>query len=185
MHFSQTKGLLVVVCFVAATQLQAQNIAPFIVNSAGGSYQPANSYIQYEWSVGELAVISTYTAPNLINTNGVLQPCTENVAPPSYVSRFAEGELRLFPNPTSGRFELNVKVPISGKMDIELLNSTGQVISKKSFRNECCGRIEYFDVSGVPGGMYMLVVTLQPDDTNPGANGTIRKSTIKIVKISN
>lgn len=185
MNFYKTCCLPATLLFAVITHVHGQSVAPFIINSAGGNYQNAGSYILYEWSVGESAVIFTFTGNNATATNGVLQPCTENVSPPAYVSRFADGELRLFPNPTPGKFELNIAVPIPGRMNIELVNTVGQVIAKRNFRNECCGRIENFDISALPGGVYMLVATLEPDEASPADNKIIiRRGSIKVVKTS-
>jgi len=186
MNFSKTSCLIAILFLAATARVQGQGITPFIINSAGGAYQSAGSYMQYEWSLGELAVISTYTSSSLVTTNGVLQPCTENVSAPAYTSRFADGELRLFPNPTPGKFELNIAVLFPGRMNIALVNATGQIIVKRNFRNECCGRIEYFDISAIPNGIYMLVATLVPDEASPADNKIIiRRGTIKVIKIPN
>ena len=68
---------LAILSFVITGDANGQTAAPYITNVAGGSYHTDTSYAQYEWSVGELAVIETYTSANIIITNGVLQPCTD------------------------------------------------------------------------------------------------------------
>lgn len=157
------------------TASYSQSVSPFITNVSGGSYHAAGSYTQYEWSVGELAAIETYRSNNIIITHGVLEPCTDKGSFPTTSLRFRNNEIRLFPNYTTGKFELDISVPLSGQLDLVLVNTTGQTIAKRSLHNECCGHIEYFDIGNLPSGIYLLTATLKAD-------GTTLHGTIKVVK---
>jgi len=63
-----------VVCMLFFTTVKGQSTpaTPTVLNIAGGSAQLAN--LSLEWSVGEMVLVETIAAQNLVVTNGFLQP---------------------------------------------------------------------------------------------------------------
>ena len=53
----------------------AQSVTPAVLNATGGTN--FFTFYRFEWSFGEAMVIETQTSPNLIVTQGVLQPETQ------------------------------------------------------------------------------------------------------------
>lgn len=51
---------------------RAQTVSPYILNSAGGTQTISGN--TFEWSLGELVSIDTWTSTGMILTNGLLQP---------------------------------------------------------------------------------------------------------------
>lgn len=88
---------------------QSQSITPFLLNASGGTYDNSTSYTRFEWSFGELVLTDTYKSPsgNLILTNGLLQPCTDKVVSDPEILLFGTNEWKIFPNITTGKFELD------------------------------------------------------------------------------
>src|SRR6476660_8697863 len=84
-------------------------VVPAIFNSAGGSYDNPSSYYRYEWSFGELLLIQAFAPPDssILVTQGVLQPCTDQIGYSPFTLLFEDGDYKLFPNPTSGKFEID------------------------------------------------------------------------------
>ena len=64
--------VLFLIVFLNLNPMQAQQISPYALNSAGGTNTVAG--ITYEWSLAELTLIDTWLTPGLILTNGLLQP---------------------------------------------------------------------------------------------------------------
>ena len=160
-------------------------VVPAVLNTAGGTYDNALSYYRYEWSFGELTLIQAM-APgdsSVLVTHGVLQPCTDKVGVSPYTVLFEAGDYKLFPNPTSGLFEVDFFVNTPGQMSLQLINSIGQVLTKKSYHYDGCCRIEMFDLTNYPGGVYFVVADLVPD--TPRAEGllVVRHSGLKVVKV--
>ena len=160
-------------------------VVPAVLNTAGGTYDNALSYYRYEWSFGELTLIQAM-APgdsSVLVTHGVLQPCTDKVGVSPYTVLFEAGDYKLFPNPTSGLFEVDFFVNTPGQMSLQLINSIGQVLTKKSYHYDGCCRIEMFDLTNYPGGVYFVVADLVPD--TPRADGllAVRHSGLKVVKV--
>ena len=164
-------------------------VVPAILNAAGGSYDDPTLYNRYyEWSFGELLLIQAFAPPDssVLVTHGVLQPCTDQIGYSAYTTIFDNGDYKLFPNPTNdGKFEVDFFVRTPGRMTLQLVNSMGQIMSTKSYHYDGCCRIEMFDISRHPDGLYFVVADLRPDTPRPGDGLTvIRHSGLKVVKMS-
>ncbi len=162
-------------------------VVPAIFNIAGGSYDNASSYYRYEWSLGELLLVQAFAPPDssVLVTHGVLQPCTDQTGYSPYTVLFDEGDYKLFPNPTSGKFEIDFFVRTPGQMTLQLVNSVGSILLTKSYHYDGCCRIELFDISRYPNGVYYVVADLKPDTNRPGDNlQVIRHSGLKVIKLN-
>lgn len=181
------------VLFTLATSIgisetvSAQSVAPSIMNVAGGYTKPGASpgtgYYQLEWSVGELTMIETFSTPNNFYTQGVLQPCTDKPVKDPLTVLFEKGEYALFPNPTKGLFELDILLAVKGQLRIQLVDGLGRVLETREYHYDGCGKIERFDISRFPDGIYTLHTTLKADE--PRENGLIitRNSGFRVVKL--
>jgi hypothetical protein len=165
---------------------QGQSIAPFALNVAGGSFDNPSSYTRYEWSFGELVLIDTYTSAsdNLILTNGLLQPCTEKITGDFTISYFGKNEWKVFPNITTGSFELDFFLTSPGLMQLQLTDAMGRVINTRKFDYHCCNRIERYDISNLADGVYFInasftISTQLPLSERSRVN---RQGTFRIVK---
>ncbi len=185
---------LLFISFYFSCQAQVPSVSPFngavpaILNTAGGSYDNPSSYYRYEWSFGELLLVQAFAPPDssVLVTQGVLQPCTDQIGYSPFTVLFEEGDYKLFPNPTSGKFEVDFFVRTPGTMSLQLINSIGQILSKKSYHYDGCCRIELFDISRYPDGLYFVVADLKPDVNRPLDNlQVIRHSGLKVVKLTN
>ena len=162
-------------------------VVPAILNTAGGSYDNALSYNRYEWSFGEMVLIQAFAPADssVLVTQGVLQPCTEKIGPYPYTLLFEAGDYKLFPNPTSGKFEVNFFVKTPGTMSLQLINSVGQILETRSSYYDGCCSIELFDISKYPAGIYFVVADLKPDALRVGDNAeVIRHSGLKVIKLN-
>jgi len=179
--FSST--ILLAACFAGRTQ----SILPFITNTGGGSYSDPNAYIKYfEWSIGELSLINTVASADssVVVYQGLLQPCTDKVGNTAISSGFQPGDFKLFPNPTLGRFEIDFFVHGNGTMTLELTDALGRSMEKRSFKYNGCCRIEQYDLTNLPAGIYMVVATLIPDPvTSINEVPIIRRSGLKVIKV--
>jgi hypothetical protein len=173
------------VCMVAVSAARTQTTNPFTFNSTGSSYDNPSSYFRFEWSIGEMAVISTMntvdSACRLLH--GVLQPGTEKPVYPRTII-FETGDYTAFPNPTNGRFELNFYVPHPGKMELQLTDATGRVLETRSYLYDGVRRIQLFDLSKYPNGLYYVNATLTPN-SNRGRDNLqiIRSNGLRVIKI--
>lgn len=172
---------------IVAFQSRGQTIRPFILNSAGGVYNDPNAYYRFDWSVGEMTLVNTMAPSDssLLFTNGLLQPLTEFIGNSHLSLLFAPGEYRLFPNPTSGRFELDFFIRETGFMQLQLTDNNGKVLEKREFDYNNCCRIHYFDLTRYPSGTYFVVARLSPDRKRSDNKSVIRHSGFRVIKIDN
>lgn len=181
---------LIVTLFAACLlpgKVAAQSVEPATFNITGGYTKPGptpgTGYYQYEWSVGELTMIETFTTPNFTLTQGVLQPCTDKVFRDPLALIFHHGEYVMFPNPTTGKFEFDLLLNIGGQVQMQLVDNLGRVIETREFHYDCCGRIERFDINRLPDGIYTLHVTLRGDQKRGDGLIITRNSAFRIVKV--
>ena len=161
-------------------------VVPAIFNASGGTYDNPSSYHRYEWSFGELLLIQAFAPPDssVLVTQGVLQPCTDQLGYSPFTLLFDAGDYKLFPNPTKGKFELDFFVRTPGQMSLQLINSLGQILWSKSYHYDGCCRVELFDISRYPNGVYYVVADLKPDINRPEDNLlVIRHSGFKVIKL--
>ncbi len=162
-------------------------VVPAVLNAAGGTYDNALSYYRYEWAFGELVLVQAFAPADssILVTQGVLQPCTDIIHNSPYTVLFEDGDYKLFPNPTSGKFEVDFFVKTPGFMSLQLVNSMGQVLETRSYHYDGCCRIEMFDISRYPNGVYFVVADLKPDTNRPGDGlEVIRHSGLKVLKLN-
>ena len=167
--------LFLVCC--AATSYGQQNIQSAI-NISGGSFQ--KGYYQFEWSVGETALVDQMEEPNrkLIVTNGLLQPYLVYPATTSTQPRFEFHEIRIFPNPSTEYVEINFSTKHSGKLTLNLYSATGQIIYTKELDIYGVDKIERIPVASFPQGIYTLHVELKATE-----GSVSKRSVYKIVKM--
>jgi len=161
-------------------------VVPAVLNTAGGTYDNALSYNRYEWSFGEMVLIHAFAPPDssVLVTQGVLQPCTDQLGLSPFTVLFEAGDYKLFPNPTSGKFEVDFFVRTPGLMSLQLVNSVGQILMSKNYHYDGCCRVELFDISKYPNGVYYVVADLKPDVRRPGDNIQInRHGGLKVIKM--
>ncbi len=170
---------------LAAGGINAQSTTPFTFNSTGGSFDDANSYYRFEWSVSEMTMINTInTADSSCRLlHGVLQPGTEKPAYPMTLL-FEAGDYRLFPNPTPDKFELNFFVTTPGRMELQLTDAMGRVLEKRSYDYDGVRRIELFNLGKYANGLYYVIATLTPISNRGFDNiNIVRRSGLKVIKL--
>ena len=164
-----------------------QRFTPTVFNAGGGSYNDPYSYVRYfEWSIGELSLINTEASSDGSVTvyQGVLQPCTEKPGNSPVSKDFDAGDYKLFPDPTTGKFEIDFFVRDNGTLDLELTDVLGQTLERRSIRYYGCCLIEHYDISNLPAGVYFVVATLRPDPVNTiNKSVEVRRSGLKVVKV--
>jgi Secretion system C-terminal sorting domain len=119
------KKLFLIPALCIAGFAHAQSIGPSILNSAGGKGTiGANTF---EYSIGEMAVVSTNTAASITVTHGVLQPIPKNADAINDVA-FAKLNFNIYPNPASTDVNISIKhtdIDING---IQLYDVSGKLI---------------------------------------------------------
>jgi len=153
--------LFVLPIMLGAARSQAQSIAPATFNASGGSATVGGNV--YDWSIGEMVLVSTASTPNLIVTQGLLQPASHDAAS-SVLEQFADLQsLSVYPNPSENVFYVESKTPQSGQLQGIVKDMTGKSVmmqTKQTFQGQPY-RLTY-DISALAAGPYVLVLQFMP-----------------------
>jgi len=172
------KTITIVVVFFFFYSSNAQTIAPSVINAGGGFFQ--SGYYQFEWSIGELALVGEMKSSNnsLVITNGFIQPFIQSPATNNTNNIFGNDEIKVFPNPASSYVEINFLTKQKGRITLSFYDGTGKKIYTAKDWYYGVGMIKRIPVSKLPNEVYMLHVDLDPD---PGS--VAKKGVYKIIKI--
>ena len=165
-------GLLLPIALLMATGVQAQSVGPSTINATGGTTIIGSN--EFEWSVGEMALVSTFTATGIIVTQGILQPSDGPLDVP--VTGELSQALRVFPNPAADYVNVEYTSVGEGILSCRLLDVAGKEVSNRKItvvKGQAAGQI---DVRSLAAANYMLEVTIIPE------NGTPKVAAYKIQK---
>jgi len=164
------KGVLLIPLILAGSvTLKAQSVGPATVNAAGNTTIIGGN--EFEWSVGEMSLISTFSTPGIIITQGVLQPAPADVTATRDVS--LTRHLQVFPNPASSIVFLEYNAESSGILSYDLMDITGRVLAKKTVKISRGTITEQINISELACATYMLKVSVSNE--NAGSESTSYK----------
>jgi len=117
----------------------AQSLTPWAINSVGGTSTVSDNI--YEWSIGEVALINTMVTPQLLLTNGFLQPL-----PPLFVitpQLYVVASNVLSPNGDGSNDAWIIKdLDRYAENELTVLDRGGRVVYKvKNYQNNWTGDI--------------------------------------------
>jgi len=172
------KTITIVVVFFFFYCTNAQSVAPSVINAGGGTFQAG--YYQFEWSLGELALVGEINSSNnsLVITNGFIQPFIQYPASNNTNNIFGNDEIKVFPNPASSYVEINFLTKQMGRITLSFYDGSGRKILSGTDAYYGVGLIKRIPVSQLPNEVYMLHVDLDP---YPGYSS--KKGVYKIIKI--
>lgn len=141
----------------------AQSIGPATLNAAGGS--AALNGNTYEWSAGEMAVVSTYAGASLVVTQGVLQP---NITAPNAVGQNIRPllDVAVYPNPvTADVLYMQPRFTHSGVLHYRLTDAASRTVQTQSCSLTTGSEQQAIDMKGLLAGQYLLSVQWQDGGT--------------------
>lgn len=125
------------------------------LNSAGGSKVVAGN--THSWSVGEMTVVNTATAGNIVVTHGVLQPDNSAAA---VSDATLPGSFEVFPNPTTDAVRFRYQFPYAGTLHCMLLDVTGKKLLDRSYPVTAGNGTEILSLQDFAVGTYVLQIRL-------------------------
>lgn len=150
--------------FVLNSGLQhasAQSIGPSIINATGGS-GAIGSYM-YDWSIGELCMVSTYYGSDIIVTQGLLQNDISFAA--GVANHTLTDGLQVFPNPASSEVNLRLTSATEGRLSYRLMDMTGKTIKTSMTDIRPGATLEQLNISGLAAATYLLEVSFKTEGT--------------------
>ena len=157
-------ALLFGLCLSAFSNTHAQSIGPATLNAAGGTAVIGAN--ELDWSVGEMTMVSTFTATGIVVTQGLLQPddyLNEGVVAHSLLAN----QILVFPNPATSVVNIQYTSSITGLLEYRLLDVAGQVISTQSVPVVPGVTAAQLNVSALACASYMLQVTVNAENSTP------------------
>jgi len=155
------------------TGAKAQSAGPATLNANGGSASIGAN--EFEWSVGEMVLVSTFTAGGTTVTQGILQPFErshEGVA-----NTELQKQLLVFPNPASTVVNIRCDAAAGGTLSYRLMDVTGSIISSNTVKLNMPSITTQVNISGLAAAVYVLEVNIASE------KGT-SKSSYKIEKLN-
>lgn len=155
---------------------KGQSISPSTINSQGGFTTIGGN--TYEWSIGEMVLVHTASAGNVMITQGLLQPGKHSGGTNISESQFIFDRVKVYPNPATNQFFLDADFKESGVLHCTLFDLNGKIIEEKKLSSTGQRQKLQYNISALSAGNYMLVV----DFTAEGKNKQINKAAYKIEK---
>jgi hypothetical protein len=172
------RALMLLISVFLFAYSNSQVVAPSVMNTCGGSAQ--SGYYQFEWSIGELALVGDMTSSNnsLVITNGFIQSLIQYPTRDNGLYIFGDDEIKVFPNPASRYVEINFLTKQRGRVTISFYDGAGKKIYTATDAYYGVGLIKRIPVDKLPNEVYMLHINLEPY-----TGYTAKQGTYKIIKI--
>jgi hypothetical protein len=165
----------VFVSLIGSPLARGQSIWPSTLNATGGTTYIAGN--EYEWSVGEMALVNTFTTSSIIVTQGILQtrtgPGITEVPSPTNLGDF----LQVFPNPASGIINIQYTSNNEGTLSLRLMDMAGKLITEQKAEVKQGSCNQKLDISPLAVATYLLEVYMAP------TNGKVETTSYKIQKL--
>lgn len=158
-------GIFVSIAAVPLVRGQSSdNAKPNITNSTGGTYHGGpGSMLIYDWSVGEVTMVSTFSDGGTTLTQGLLQ--NEIAIEPSGVANeHLAANLKIYPNPASTEVNIQFTSAAEGKLIYRLLDLNGKIITSGSANVNAGTSTQQVNVTGLAAATYMLQVSFKTGD---------------------
>ena len=131
--------------------------------------------VTFDYSIGEMTVISTEKTGNLIVTQGFLQPLqtatnsSNSTSTANHLNTLA-GLIQVYPNPTSNILYIETKNQQAGNLNYQLFDAAGKLVaSSKEFQKEGDNKFS-FNLQSFASGNYFLMIQ---KSSNEGSNEAI------------
>jgi hypothetical protein len=154
------KTLVLTALILLSGTATCQSISSYVINSTGNHY--SQGYYAIDWSVGELALVESMQSNGrvVIVTNGFLQPNLSGHLD-SMRRRFSSQEIRIMPNPTHGKIEVNFSVQQKGTLHMYVYDANGKLLIKDKLLSNGIMMSKFVDLTSLSPGTYLLRVELE------------------------
>lgn len=168
----------IIAAILSSTISYTQSISSSVINAGGGV---STHLYQFEWSVGEMALVNQMqSGSQLIVSNGFLQPYI--LFPGTFYNsgQFEAGEISIMPNPASRFVEINFFTKQKGLLKLGFYDMLGKKVYAQQLTCNGVDLIHRIPLTGLPGGTYVLQISLDADQGYLSKQGAY-----KILKIEN
>jgi len=161
------KFLLLMAIVCSHCSISAQSIEPSTINASGLFF--ANTSFQVDVNIGEMTLVSTVPKPNLIVTQGLLQPTT-NIADNIAENYFVNQGLTVYPNPSQNDVNIIANLDERGAVNILLTNIQGKTIFRENRLVKIGENNIKLSIAAIAEGNYLLKVKYQSSQSQTTGN---------------
>jgi hypothetical protein len=141
--------------------IEAQTIDRHVYSSNGASVKAGNIWLDY--TIGEMAVV-TYTTGSIVLNQGFQQVYNTTI---SVLNLSPSVKINVYPNPTSGRLEIDIPDEMVNNSFYKLTDITGRLISGESNSNPVLViKNNVLNISDLPYGIYLLSIQIPDSNTS-------------------
>jgi hypothetical protein len=166
--------LYILFWIIISVNTRAQTLSPTIMNSTGGT--AIINGIFYDYSFGEMTMISTFYNSKLIVTQGLLQTKTDTAAVGITTNQLTRPAIIVYPNPAQQFINFESECEAGGKLQYELIDVAGRLIVSRELSVIVGKNKESIDLTMVPAGLYLLKITLSQGKETFFQNSKIQKA---------
>lgn len=167
------KTVMLSILSTISLEICAQSVSPSTFNAAGGSALVGGN--THEWSIGEMILVNTASTPNLIVTQGLLQPVIKDAASGLQDLALLQ-EVQVYPNPAEQILFVSSGQPANGTMRLVLSDIGGRTLQERSFRTYAQQPYNLsFDVSALAAGTYALMLSFDAENQSKATMRTTYK----------
>jgi len=151
---------------------QSPNVSNLVVDFDATSSSNTTTSTTYDWNFGDGSTGSGATASHTYLANGtynvsliVTGECgSDTIVVPITIAGISVSELPLdrslnvYPNPTSGVVRIDFELEVPQQVEIQVVNTIGQVVLKRTLNSSLGVQMEHLDLSSCAAGIYHLQV---------------------------
>lgn len=169
----QTFKMLLACCLlgVCGGSVRAQSVGPSILNSAGSAAVISSN--TYEWSVGEVAVVTTAVAPGIIVTQGLLQPSSATTAVAT--AAIPDQQLNVFPVPATTILNIQPAFASGGTLHLSLVDIAGRVLVADEISLASGQELQQLNIGSYALGNYILNLAYETQGVSQQRSYKIQK----------
>jgi hypothetical protein len=149
--------------------MKAQTLSPQVISSSGGFYSAGSATLSV--TVAEMTMVQSFIQPASMLTQGFQQP--EQLTTGINEAEALQGEVVVYPNPSSGLFNISYNALTEGNYQVKIYNMAGQVVFDQSYGAIFGPNTIKIDAGGFGQGIYML--QLRSTDQNGKQKSSIHK----------
>lgn len=123
------------------------------LNASGGSATIGTK--NFEYSIGEMTIVSSYKDLSMSVTQGVLQPMR---AIASKIATISQNQLSVYPNPTKDLVFVVANFEKSGLLKATLMDVTGRILINEQWELSNGSGQNQLNIASLAQGTYMLLL---------------------------
>ncbi len=167
----KTNIIILAYLLFIAVGARGQSVGPSTYNNTGGTGTIGTN--TFDWSIGEMPVISSYISSAFSVTQGVLQPyeTVTNAVHDQYLT----SNLQVYPTPADNTIFLQPSFSTGGILQYSLQDIAGKVLALNEVKLVAGNEKQSLNMTGFAVGVYMLRIVYKQGDKTYTAPYKIQK----------